>query len=58
MSWAQTKLHVLADLMRFAAIGFLTIDAILLALFSTWFVARLLWQLVKLLDRTWFGTAW
>ena len=58
MSWAQSKIGVLADLLRFASVGFLMIDAILLALFSTWFVARLLWQIVQLLNRTWFGHDW
>jgi len=58
MSWRQSIINVLSDALRFIVTGVLMLDVILLAAFSLWFCAKFLWQLVKLLNRVWFGTDW
>ena len=58
MGWKQTTIGLLSDALRFVIKSFLLIDAILIALFSLWFVAQFFWHLRGFLARTMFGAEW
>ena len=58
MNWKTSTLEFLGDAMRFLGRVCLTVDVILLSVFSVWFVANFLWQLIGYLNRTMFRAPW
>jgi len=58
MSWKQSITDSLANTCRFLVRAGILIDAILLSLFSVWFVVRLLWFSLRALERTLFSKPW
>ena len=58
MGWRQSSMDFLGDALRAVAGVCLTIDAILAAVFSVWFVAESLWHLHAWLGRTIFSAPW
>ena len=58
MNWKQTALEKLGEALGFLGKACLIIDAILLSVFSVWFVGNFLWHLCGWLNRTLFGQPW
>jgi hypothetical protein len=58
MSWNRRRTDDLANALRFVGWVFLAIDAILLAIFSLWFVWHFLAFFRDLLTRTMFSAPW
>ena len=58
MSWRQKVSDHIADFLRFIGYVFLAFDAIVLAVFSFWFVAKFLWHLTQYLNRVLFDGPW
>ena len=58
MKWNKTALTWLTDGLRAFVKAALIIDAIMLAFFSTWFVAKLLLRLSEWLDVVLLGSSW
>lgn len=58
MSWQKNVTEKISDYLRFAGYACLAIDAILLALFSVWFVSKLAWFTLNWLNRVIFPHYW
>jgi len=58
MNWKQTAVEYFTEILRVAGWAFLLVDAILLAIFSLWFVWRFLWHLQAWLTKTLFSKPW
>jgi hypothetical protein len=58
MAWKQKLTDQWADKLRFAVRGTLFVNAILISITSVYVVAKLLWFLVALLNRTVFAHYW
>ena len=58
MKWNKTALTWLTDGLRAFVKAALIVDAIMLAFFSTWFVAKFLIRLSQWLDESFLGSAW
>ena len=58
MSWKQTAISVMADMLRFLGRAALLVDAILISVFSIWLVWRLVWHTAQWLDRALFSSPW
>lgn len=56
--WKASTVEFMGDVMGFAGQACLRIDSILLAVFSVWFVAELLWHLGGWLSRELFSGPW
>ena len=58
MSWKQTVISVMADLLRFLGRSAILVDAILISVFSVWLVWKLVWHTGQWLNRTLFSGPW
>lgn len=58
MSWKQNALEFLRSGLRFAITACLFIDAIILAVWSVWFVGKFILKLTGWIDRTMFSPQW
>ena len=58
MSWKQTAIAILADMLRFLGRAALLVDAILLSVFSVWLVWKLVFHSADWLNRTIFSSPW
>jgi len=58
MSWQRNLTERIADTMRFIGYGFLLVDAIILSLFTVWFVSKFVWHIVQWLNRIMFANPW
>ena len=58
MSWKESIAEAWRDALRLLAGSLLLVNAILLSVFSVWFVANFLWQLRAWLNHTLFGKQW
>ena len=58
MSWKPRTTERLAEYIRFIGWSILFLNALMLGLWSVWFVGRFLLQLTRLLARTWFKAPW
>lgn len=58
MSWKRKATDQWADKCRFAVRAALFVNALLLALASIYLTGKVLWFLLRYLNRTIFGTPW
>jgi len=58
MRWTVNLTERWADVIRFAIKCAFGVNIILLAIFSIWFTALLLWRLLQFLWRSWLGHPW
>ena len=54
MSWKKRFTDNIADVLRFIGYAFLALDAIALAVFSFWFIAKFVYELSLWIDRVLF----
>jgi len=58
MSWQKTFIDKAGDILRFIGYAFLAVDAIVLAAFTFWFIAKFVWNFMSFLNRVMFGRPW
>ena len=58
MNWKKKFSEHISDLLRFIAYVFLAFDAIVLAAFTFWFVAKFIWHLGQWLNYVLFDGPW
>jgi hypothetical protein len=56
--WTFNKAEDWGALLRFALKVAFFLNMMMLAVFSVWFTAMLLWRLCQYLRRTWLGHPW
>jgi len=58
MSWKIKITDQWAEKCRFAVRGVLFLNALILAMASVWFTAKIVWFLIRFLNRTIFSAPW
>lgn len=58
MSWRKKFTDNAADILRFAGYVFLFLDAIILSIFTLWFVTKFIWRFAEWLNKVLFDNPW
>jgi hypothetical protein len=56
--WKENLIELLRNILRFMSFIFLLFDAILLAVFSTWFTYKIVFFTIDWLSKTVFSKSW